>query len=118
MLPKEGATGWADTWMVDAKSPHPNCAYLWMNWVTNPDVQAQIAEWFGEAPANTKACALTTDPTHCDTFHAEDEELLHEDLVLVDAAVRLPGRSHGREVHPVRRVGQGVEQHQERLTWA
>jgi putative spermidine/putrescine transport system substrate-binding protein len=73
VLPKEGATGWADTWMVDAKSPHPNCAYLWMNWVTKPDVQAQIAEWFGEAPANTKACALTTDPTHCDTFHADDE---------------------------------------------
>jgi len=73
VLPKEGATGWADTWMVDAKSPHPNCAYEWMNWVTNPDVQAQIAEWFGEAPANTKACELTTDPTHCDTFHADDE---------------------------------------------
>ncbi|WP_421741135.1 ABC transporter substrate-binding protein [Cellulomonas sp.] len=73
VLPKEGATGWADTWMVDAKSPHPNCAYEWMNWVTNPDVQAQIAEWFGEAPANTKACELTTDPTHCDTYHADDE---------------------------------------------
>ncbi|WP_426594180.1 extracellular solute-binding protein [Cellulomonas sp. McL0617] len=73
VLPKEGATGWADTWMVDAKSPHPNCAYQWMNWVTKPDVQAQIAEWFGEAPANVKACALTTDPTHCDTFHAQDE---------------------------------------------
>jgi putative spermidine/putrescine transport system substrate-binding protein len=73
VLPKEGATGWADTWMVDAKSPHPNCAYQWMNWVTKPDVQAQIAEWFGEAPANTKACALTTDPAHCETFHAEDE---------------------------------------------
>jgi len=41
--------------------------------VTNPDVQAQIAEWLGEAPANTKACELTTDPTHCDTFHADDE---------------------------------------------
>ncbi len=26
-LPKEGSTGWADTWMIDAKSPHPNCAY-------------------------------------------------------------------------------------------
>lgn len=73
VLPKEGATGWADTWMVDAKSPHPNCAYQWMNWVTKPDIQAQIAEWFGEAPANTKACALTTDPKHCDTFHATDE---------------------------------------------
>ena len=73
VLPKEGATGWADTWMVDAKTPHPNCSYLWMNWVTTPAVQAQIAEWFGEAPANVKACALTVDKGHCDTFHANDE---------------------------------------------
>jgi putative spermidine/putrescine transport system substrate-binding protein len=73
VLPKEGATGWADTWMVDAKAPHPNCAYQWMNWITKPDIQAQVAEWFGEAPANTKACALTVDPTHCATYHAADE---------------------------------------------
>ena len=72
-LPKEGSTGWADTWMVDAKSPHPNCAYLWLNHITTPKVQAEVAEWFGEAPANTKACALTTDKNHCTVFHAEDE---------------------------------------------
>ena len=73
VLPKESATAWADTWMIDAKSPHPNCTYMWMNWVTKPDVQAQIAEWFGEAPANVKACALTVDKTHCATYHATDE---------------------------------------------
>jgi putative spermidine/putrescine transport system substrate-binding protein len=73
VLPKEGATGWADTWMIDAKSPHPNCAYEWMNYITSAPVQAQIAEWFGEAPANVKACALTTDTGHCDTYHANDE---------------------------------------------
>jgi putative spermidine/putrescine transport system substrate-binding protein len=72
-LPKEGSTGWADTWMIDAKSPHPNCAYLWMNHITTPPVQAQVAEWFGEAPANTKACALTSSKDHCSIFHAEDE---------------------------------------------
>lgn len=73
VLPKEGATAWADTWMIDAKSTHPNCSYLWMNWITKPDVQAQVAEWFGEAPANVKACDLTSDKTHCDTYHAADE---------------------------------------------
>jgi putative spermidine/putrescine transport system substrate-binding protein len=73
VLPKEGSTGWADTWMVDAKSPHPNCAYMWMNHITTPKVQAQVAEWFGEAPANTKACALTVDKNHCQVFHAEDD---------------------------------------------
>jgi putative spermidine/putrescine transport system substrate-binding protein len=74
VLPQEGATGWADTWMVDAQAPHPNCAYEWMNWVTTAEVQAQVAEWFGEAPANVDACALTSDPGHCDTFHAQDAD--------------------------------------------
>jgi len=73
VLPKEGSTGWADTWMIDAKSPHPNCAYMWLNWITSPSVQAQVAEWFGEAPANLKACDLTTDKNHCKIFHAADE---------------------------------------------
>jgi putative spermidine/putrescine transport system substrate-binding protein len=36
-------------------------------------VQAEIAEWFGEAPANVKACSLTTAKNHCDIFHATDE---------------------------------------------
>jgi putative spermidine/putrescine transport system substrate-binding protein len=72
VLPKEGATGWSDTWMVSAKAAHPNCMYMWMDWITSPKVQAQVAEWFGEAPANTKACDLTVDKKHCDTFHATD----------------------------------------------
>jgi spermidine/putrescine-binding protein len=72
-LPKEGATGWSDTWMVAAKAQHPNCAYMWMNWIVSPTVNAQVAEWFGEAPANSKACQETSDKKHCDTFHAADE---------------------------------------------
>jgi putative spermidine/putrescine transport system substrate-binding protein len=72
-LPKEGATGWSDTWMVSSKAKHPNCAYMWMNHIVSPKANAQVAEWFGEAPANAKSCAETADKDHCDTFHAEDE---------------------------------------------
>ncbi len=32
--------------------------------------QRPIAEWFGEAPGNSKSCELTADPDHCDIFHA------------------------------------------------
>ena len=32
-IPSQGATGWADTWMLATKAPHPNCAYKWMQWV-------------------------------------------------------------------------------------
>ena len=58
LIPKEGATGWADTWMLSVHAKHPNCAYMWMQWVSTPKVQAQQAIYFGETPANTKACAV------------------------------------------------------------
>jgi putative spermidine/putrescine transport system substrate-binding protein len=73
ILPKEGATGWSDTWMISSKAKHPNCMYRWMDWIVSPKVNAQVAEWFGEAPANAKACAETADPKTCDIFHADDE---------------------------------------------
>ncbi len=56
LIPTEGATGWADTWMLSAHAKHPNCAYKWMAWVSTPRVQAEQAISFGETPANTKAC--------------------------------------------------------------
>jgi putative spermidine/putrescine transport system substrate-binding protein len=72
-IPEEGATGWADTWMLSAKSKHPNCAYLWMQHVTTPLVQAQQAIFFGETPANTKACAEMDkiDKGSCAKYHAD-----------------------------------------------
>jgi putative spermidine/putrescine transport system substrate-binding protein len=72
-LPKEGSTGWSDTWMVSSKAAHPNCAYLWMDHIVSPKANAAVAEWFGEAPANRLACDQTADKAHCDTFHAADE---------------------------------------------
>jgi putative spermidine/putrescine transport system substrate-binding protein len=73
VLPKEGSTGWSDTWMIAAKAKHPNCMYMWMNHIISPKANAQVAEWFGEAPANRKSCALTENKDHCKVFHAEDE---------------------------------------------
>jgi putative spermidine/putrescine transport system substrate-binding protein len=57
VVPTEGMTGWADTWMLASKAAHPNCMYKWMAWMVTPHVQAEVAEYFGEAPANPKACA-------------------------------------------------------------
>jgi putative spermidine/putrescine transport system substrate-binding protein len=73
-VPSEGSTGWSDTWMIAAKAKHPNCMYQWMNWITSPTVNAQVAEWFGEAPAQTKACEKTEDPTFCEQYHALDAD--------------------------------------------
>jgi putative spermidine/putrescine transport system substrate-binding protein len=56
VVPTEGMTGWADTWMMSSKAQHPNCMLKWMAWMITPEVQAQVAENFGESPANPKAC--------------------------------------------------------------
>lgn len=72
--PKEGATGWSDTWMIAKDTPNLNCSYKWLDWIASPAINAQAAEWFGEAPSNTKACALTANPDHCKVFHAEETD--------------------------------------------
>ena len=73
-LPKEGATGWSDTWMISSKAQNPNCTYMWMDHIISPKANAAVAEWFGEAPSNQKACAETATKDHCEIFHAEDED--------------------------------------------
>jgi putative spermidine/putrescine transport system substrate-binding protein len=71
--PKEGTTGWSDTWMIYSKAAHPNCMYLWMNYIISPQANAKVAEWFGEAPSNPKACSFTTDKNFCTAMHTNDE---------------------------------------------
>jgi putative spermidine/putrescine transport system substrate-binding protein len=72
LIPVQGATGWADTWMLSTHVKHPNCAYKWVNWVSTPKVQAQQAISFGETPANTKACSYMEEiqKGSCTQYHA------------------------------------------------
>jgi putative spermidine/putrescine transport system substrate-binding protein len=56
-IPAEGATGWADTTMMHADAPHPNCAYKWLEWSLNPKLQGDLAAWFGSVPAVPTACS-------------------------------------------------------------
>ena len=63
-IPDEGATGWADTTMIHANAPHPNCAYMWLNHSLQPKLQGDLAAWFGSVPTVPAACkgnALLTD---------------------------------------------------------
>jgi putative spermidine/putrescine transport system substrate-binding protein len=71
-LPKEGATGWSDTWMIAKHAKHPNCMYEWMNWIISPQANAEVAEYFGEAPAQELACKETKNPNFCAEYHAEN----------------------------------------------
>jgi putative spermidine/putrescine transport system substrate-binding protein len=73
--PKEGATGWSDTWMVSSKAAHPNCMYKWMDYIISPAANAAVTVYFGEAPVSAGACAEAEKLSkgHCDLFHATDE---------------------------------------------
>jgi len=58
VVPSEGVTGWLDTWMISTNAPHPNCMLLWMKHTLDPNVQAEVAYWYGAATSNTKACPI------------------------------------------------------------
>lgn len=72
--PEEGATGWSDTWMINSKTKNINCSYLFLDHITSAEINIQIAEYFGEAPGNSKSCELAKNPDHCDIFHAEETD--------------------------------------------
>jgi putative spermidine/putrescine transport system substrate-binding protein len=57
VIPSEGATGWADTWMISANAPNPNCMLKWMDWTLQPEVQAEVGIYYGAAGSNVNSCA-------------------------------------------------------------
>jgi putative spermidine/putrescine transport system substrate-binding protein len=77
VTPREGVTGWMDAWMVGARADHPNCMYQWLNWTSSPQVQEQVAEWDGVAPANPQACGHDRlRPQFCSAYHVGDRSYL------------------------------------------
>jgi putative spermidine/putrescine transport system substrate-binding protein len=66
--------------MINSKTERINCAYLFVNYITSAPVNIQIAEYFGEAPGNSKSCDLSTIEGFCDQFHAADNDPFWEDV--------------------------------------
>ena len=74
VLPKEGATGWSDTWMVGAKSQAKTCA-LQVAWTTSSRRRPTPRSPSGSVrrrPTRRPAPRPRTRTT-AQTFHAEDE---------------------------------------------
>jgi putative spermidine/putrescine transport system substrate-binding protein len=69
-LPREGAPGEVDLWMLGARASHPGCAYRWMRYASGARVQAQVARFFGSVPVSAQACALLGTAT-CHALHAD-----------------------------------------------
>ena len=122
-VPTEGATGWSDTWMISSEAKHPNCMYKWMNYITSAPVQAQVMQWFGEAPAQSKAC----EPNEIDSCRqgagpATGSEVLRqlprsgsgvlEARVLLEHAPCGLRRRPRRRLQGLQRLGLGVDRDQ------
>ena len=73
LIPKEGATGWLDTWMVSAHTKNLDCAYKWLAYISTPKVQAEQAVFYQETPVNSKACAWMDKLSKgtCHAYHAD-----------------------------------------------
>ena len=67
-LPREGAPGEVDLWMLGANAPHPGCAYRWMRYASGARVQAQVARYYGATPVNADACGLLGSAS-CEALH-------------------------------------------------
>ncbi len=112
-VPKEGSTGWSDTWMMYSHAAHPNCMYLWMNWITTPNVQSQVAQWFGEAPANLKACDIIA-KTDADVLHDLSRRRRHLPARpgSVEGTAHQLRRQPGQRLHGIRRMAARLDRHQ------
>jgi putative spermidine/putrescine transport system substrate-binding protein len=73
VLPKEGVTGWSDSWMLSSNAKHPICAYKYMNYVTQPDVQAKVVAVTNYSPANLKTCEVVG-AERCKELHVRDDK--------------------------------------------
>jgi putative spermidine/putrescine transport system substrate-binding protein len=69
-LPREGAPGEIDVWMLGAHALHPGCAYRWIRYASGARVQAQVARFFGATPVNGDACAALG-KAPCRALHAD-----------------------------------------------
>ena len=69
-LPRGGAPGEVDLWMLGARAPHPGCAYRWMRYASTAGVQARVARFYGATPVNPNACGVLG-KTACDELHAD-----------------------------------------------
>ena len=78
IIPSEGVTGWADTWMMSANAPNPICMMKWMEYTLRADVQTQVAEWYGATPSNTASCEQLNADLGEDAaaYHCGDDEFL------------------------------------------
>jgi spermidine/putrescine-binding protein len=58
VVPSDGTIFWLDTWVLLADAPNPNAAYAFLNFIQEPDIQAEESNYNLYATPNAKARPL------------------------------------------------------------
>lgn len=59
-IPQEGGVIWQDNMVIPADAPHPYTAHVWINYLLDPEIGAQLTDWtFGFTPNLASAPLLS-----------------------------------------------------------
>ena len=70
-IPKEGATGWSDSWMIIKGSPNADIAHAWMNYMLEGKPQKLMTDVSGYWPVSSLIVPLLSDDEKKD-MHIDD----------------------------------------------
>ena len=92
-IPEEGATGWADTTMLQVDAAHPNCAYLWMEHTLSSNLQSDLSVWFGVQPGGAGRLHRRLGAADRRRLHRQRLRRLRPHPLLDDAGLELRRRA-------------------------
>jgi putative spermidine/putrescine transport system substrate-binding protein/spermidine/putrescine transport system substrate-binding protein len=75
-IPKEGAEGWLDSWMVVKGTPNKECAYKFLNMQLSEAGQCGVANVNGYSATNAAAAKNCMTPEQFEALHQDDPDYL------------------------------------------
>jgi putative spermidine/putrescine transport system substrate-binding protein/spermidine/putrescine transport system substrate-binding protein len=80
-IPKEGAEGWLDSWMVVKGTPNKECAYKFLNMQLSEAGQCGVANVNGYSATNPVAAKNCMTPEQFEALHQDDPDYLDSLLI-------------------------------------
>ncbi len=103
-IPKEGAIDWYDVMYIPADAPHPNNAYLFLDFMLRPDVVARASNYIGYANANRDALPLVDEALSSDPAIYPDLETMNR----LEPSVVLPPKLERRRSRTWTKIKTGL----------
>jgi len=99
VIPREGAVVWFDLWAIPADAPNPDNAHKWLNFILEPEINADLINYVWYASANATAKELASEEITGDPSVYPDEEVkakLFPSVTNAQEYLRKQTRAHTR----------------------